>query len=61
MNYTVLSNEDEFAWAMGQLDDYEGVNVESDEMHFIAGNIAEVRIDKWANAPMPGYTGIMEM
>ena len=29
--YTIR-NETEFGWAIGQLDDYEGVNVESDEM-----------------------------
>ena len=28
----ILRNEDEFGWAMGQLDDYEGVNAEIGEI-----------------------------
>lgn len=35
-------NEEEFSWAMAQLDDYEGVNVEGDEVQLYRRELAEV-------------------
>jgi len=35
-------NEHEFAWAIGQLDDYEGVAVEADEIQLYRREITEV-------------------
>ena len=40
-----IRNEKEFSWAMGQLDDYEGVNVAFDETPLYRRDIAEVHID----------------
>jgi gamma-glutamylcyclotransferase (GGCT)/AIG2-like uncharacterized protein YtfP len=37
-----IKNENEFAWAMGQLDDYEGVNTEVGETRLYQRDIAEV-------------------
>jgi gamma-glutamylcyclotransferase (GGCT)/AIG2-like uncharacterized protein YtfP len=37
-----LKDESEYSWVMGQLDDYEGVNVEADEMQLYRREIAEV-------------------
>lgn len=37
-----ITNEEEFAWAIGQLDDYEGVSVESDEMQLYRRELTEV-------------------
>jgi gamma-glutamylcyclotransferase (GGCT)/AIG2-like uncharacterized protein YtfP len=37
-----IRNENEFAWAIGQLDDYEGVNVAFDETQLYRRNITEV-------------------
>ena len=39
-----LNRESDFSWVIGQLDDYEGVNVESDEMQLFRREIAEVFI-----------------
>lgn len=36
----------EFSWAIGQLDDYEGVNVEEDEEQMYRRELAEVYADK---------------
>ena len=36
----------EFSWAIGQLDDYEGVNVEADEEQMYHRELAEVFTDK---------------
>lgn len=53
-----IKNENEFPWAIGQLDDYEGVNVAFDEMLLYRREIAEVQIDnKITNAWMYWYTG----
>ena len=35
-------NEHEFSWAIGQLDDYEGVSVEADEVQLYRREITEV-------------------
>jgi gamma-glutamylcyclotransferase (GGCT)/AIG2-like uncharacterized protein YtfP len=40
-----VNEENEFSWAIGQLDDYEGVNVESDEMQLYRREITEVHIN----------------
>jgi gamma-glutamylcyclotransferase (GGCT)/AIG2-like uncharacterized protein YtfP len=40
-----IRNENEFAWAMGQLDDYEGVHVGFDETQLYQRDITEVFID----------------
>ena len=37
-------NEHEFSWAIGQLDDYEGVDVEADEIQFYRRDATEVII-----------------
>lgn len=36
----------EFSWAIGQLDDYEGVNVEADEEQLYRRELAEVNSEK---------------
>ena len=41
----VIKNIDEFSWAIGQLDDYEGVDVEPDEIQMYRREIAEVHCD----------------
>jgi gamma-glutamylcyclotransferase (GGCT)/AIG2-like uncharacterized protein YtfP len=38
-------NEHEFSWAIGQLDDYEGVSVEADEVQLYRREIAEVHFN----------------
>ena len=40
-----IQDESEFSWAIGQLDDYEGVNVESDEVQLYRRELADVFID----------------
>jgi gamma-glutamylcyclotransferase (GGCT)/AIG2-like uncharacterized protein YtfP len=53
-----IKNENEFPWAMGQLDDYEGVSVAFDEMLLYRREIAEVHIDnKITNAWIYWYIG----
>jgi len=42
--YTIKS-ENEFAWAIGQLDDYEGVTVEPDEVQLYRREITEIHIN----------------
>jgi len=42
--YTI-KHEPEFAWAFGQLDDYEGVSVESDEIQLYKRELADVYLD----------------
>src|SRR5687767_13073244 len=37
--------ENEFSWAIGQLDDYEGVSVEPDEMQLFRRELTEVLIN----------------
>lgn len=38
-------NEHEFCWAIGQLDDYEGVTVEADEIQLYRREITDVHIN----------------
>jgi gamma-glutamylcyclotransferase (GGCT)/AIG2-like uncharacterized protein YtfP len=40
-----IKSENEFSWAMGQLDDYEGVHVGFDETQLYRREIAEVHIN----------------
>jgi gamma-glutamylcyclotransferase (GGCT)/AIG2-like uncharacterized protein YtfP len=40
-----IRNENEFSWAIGQLDDYEGVHVDFDETQLYRRDVAEVYID----------------
>lgn len=40
-----IRNQNEFAWAIGQLDDYEGVHVGFDETQLYVRDITEVHID----------------
>jgi gamma-glutamylcyclotransferase (GGCT)/AIG2-like uncharacterized protein YtfP len=42
--YTI-KNKSEFSWAIGQLDDYEGMSVEFDEVQLFRRDIAEVHIN----------------
>jgi gamma-glutamylcyclotransferase (GGCT)/AIG2-like uncharacterized protein YtfP len=39
-----IRDEAEFSWAIGQLDDYEGVNVESDEVQLYRRELSEIVI-----------------
>jgi len=53
-----INEQNEFSWAIGQLDDYEGVNVESDEMQLYRRAITEVYFDnKVVNAWIYWYSG----
>jgi gamma-glutamylcyclotransferase (GGCT)/AIG2-like uncharacterized protein YtfP len=53
-----IRDESEFSWAIGQLDDYEGVNVESDEIQLYRRELAEVLIeDKKVPAWMYWFNG----
>lgn len=38
----IIKDESEFSWAIGQLDDYEGVNVESDEVQLYRRELSDV-------------------
>ena len=40
-----IRDEPEFSWAIGQLDDYEGVNVESDEVQLYRRELTDVFIN----------------
>ena len=40
-----ITHKNEFAWAMGQLDDYEGVTVDFDEVQLYRKELTEVNID----------------
>jgi gamma-glutamylcyclotransferase (GGCT)/AIG2-like uncharacterized protein YtfP len=53
-----IRDEKEFAWAIGQLDDYEGVSAAFDEMQLYRREITEVYIDnKVTNAWIYWYIG----
>ncbi len=53
-----ITNESEFSWAIGQLDDYEGVTVEDDEEKLYYRDLAEVLInDSATSAWMYWYNG----
>ncbi len=55
-------NEHEFSWAIGQLDDYEGVDVEFDEVQLYRREITEVNCNNhlsrawiyWFNGDVSG-------
>jgi len=38
-------NEHEFAWAIGQLDDYEGVTVEADEVQLFRRDVTQAHLN----------------
>jgi gamma-glutamylcyclotransferase (GGCT)/AIG2-like uncharacterized protein YtfP len=40
-----IKDESEFSWAIGQLDDYEGVNVEADEVQLYRRELTEITTD----------------
>jgi gamma-glutamylcyclotransferase (GGCT)/AIG2-like uncharacterized protein YtfP len=56
------NHENEFSWAIGQLDDYEGVNVEAGEVQLFRRELAEVYINNgfekawiyWYNGDISG-------
>lgn len=57
-----IKHENEFSWAIGQLDDYEGVKVESDEVQLYRRDLADVYLNDqvtqawiyWFNADVSG-------
>ena len=56
----LLRNEDEFGWAMGQLDDYEGVNAEIGEIALYKRAIATVLINgQTTDAWIYWYNGVV--
>lgn len=53
-----IRNENEFAWAIGQLDDYEGVDVAYDEVQLYYRNVTDVYInDNITHAWIYWYNG----
>jgi gamma-glutamylcyclotransferase (GGCT)/AIG2-like uncharacterized protein YtfP len=51
-------NEHEFSWAIGQLDDYEGVSVEADEIQLYRREVTAVHINgEVTNAWIYWYNG----
>jgi gamma-glutamylcyclotransferase (GGCT)/AIG2-like uncharacterized protein YtfP len=53
-----IQDQSDFSWAIGQLDDYEGVNVESDEVQLYRRELSEILIeDKKITAWMYWYNG----
>ena len=44
-----INQENEFPWAIGQLDDYEGVSVEPDEVQLFRREITEVYLNGQVN------------
>ena len=54
----IIKKEDEFSWAIGQLDDYEGVDVEADEIPLYRRELTEVNMnDHLTNAWIYWYNG----
>lgn len=61
-----IRNENEFSWAMGQLDDYEGVTVDFDEIQLYRKEMVEVFINDqityawiyWFNGDVSGKPAI---
>lgn len=41
----IIKDDSDFSWAIGQLDDYEGVNVESDEMQLYRRELTDVFVN----------------
>lgn len=62
-----VKDEEEFSWAIGQLDDYEGVNVESDEVQLYRRELVEVQAGDntitawiyWYNGDITGKPAIV--
>ena len=53
-----IKNESEFSWAIGQLDDYEGVDVAFDEIQLYYRRVTEVYVnDKLTHAWIYWYNG----
>ena len=53
-----MNHESDFSWVMGQLDDYEGVNVEPDEMQLYRREITEIFLEnKVSHAWIYWYNG----
>ena len=53
-----IKNENEFSWAIGQLDDYEGVDVAFDEVQLYYRRVTEVYVnDKLTHAWIYWYNG----
>ena len=53
-----IKNDMEFSWAIGQLDDYEGVTVEPDEVQLYKRGLTEVMLnDKVTHAWIYWYNG----
>ena len=53
-----IKNENEFSWAIGQLDDYEGVTVDFDEVQLYRKELVEVFInDEITHAWIYWYNG----
>src|SRR5215470_5664762 len=58
--YTI-TNESEFGWAIGQLDDYEGVSVEPDEIQLFRRELVDVFIENTTtSAWIYWYNGSVE-
>jgi gamma-glutamylcyclotransferase (GGCT)/AIG2-like uncharacterized protein YtfP len=56
-----IRNESEFGWAIGQLDDYEGVSVESDEIQLFRRELVDVIIESFTTpAWIYWYNGSVE-
>jgi gamma-glutamylcyclotransferase (GGCT)/AIG2-like uncharacterized protein YtfP len=56
-----IRDKKQFSWAMGQLDDYEGVNVAFDETPLYRRDVADVHIeDKTTKAWIYWYHGNVE-
>lgn len=56
-----IRNEEEFGWAMGQLDDYEGVSVEPDEIQLYRRELVDVFMENAATmAWIYWYNGSVE-
>lgn len=59
-------NEHEFSWAIGQLDDYEGVSVEADEIQLYRREVTDININGevtsawiyWYNGDVSGRPAI---
>jgi gamma-glutamylcyclotransferase (GGCT)/AIG2-like uncharacterized protein YtfP len=62
-----INEENEFPWAIGQLDDYEGVTVEADEMQLYRRAVTDVQVGDhmtpawiyWYNGDTGGRTAIV--
>jgi gamma-glutamylcyclotransferase (GGCT)/AIG2-like uncharacterized protein YtfP len=53
-----ITHENEFAWAIGQLDDYEGVTVDFDEVQLYRKELTEINIgDQVTHAWIYWYNG----